>query len=195
MSLKVKVFFGRLWHCLWLWLPLALGVCGYYSLILMFIHFLFFGKIGVDYNIGVNATQAFATTVFMDVWHWTPFVILTFMAGLASLPKDPYEASLVDGANRWQTFRYITLPLLRPVILTTLFIRIMDTFRVFDEVWMLTSGGPGTATRFVSIHLVREVLRSMNYGYSSAMSLFLLYLTIVICWLLLTFISISQEEV
>jgi multiple sugar transport system permease protein len=60
---------------------------------------------------------------------------------------------------------------------------------------MLTSGGPGTATRFVSIHLVREVLRSMNYGYSSAMSLFLLYLTIVICWLLLTFISISQEEV
>jgi len=154
----------------------------------------FLGKIGVNYNIGVNATQAFATTIFMDVWHWTPFVILTFMAGLASLPKDPYEASLVDGANRWQTFRYITLPLLRPVILTTLFIRLMDTFRIFDEVWMLTSGGPGTATRFVSIHLVREALRSMNYGYSSAMSLFLLYLTIVICWLLLTFISASQEE-
>ncbi|BER92085.1 MAG: multiple sugar transport system permease protein [Candidatus Atribacteria bacterium] len=150
-------------------------------------------KMGVDYNIGVNATQAFFTTVFVDVWHWTPFVTLTLMAGLSSLPKQPYEAALVDGANRWQTFRYVTLPLLKPILLTTLFIRIMDTFRIFDEVWMLTSGGPGTATRYVSIHLVRLVLQSMEYGYSSAMSLFLLYLTIVMCWLLLTFISSSQE--
>jgi multiple sugar transport system permease protein len=115
------------------------------------------------------------------------------MAGLSALPKQPYEAALVDGASRWQVFRYITIPLLKPVILTTLFIRIMDTFRVFDEVWMLTSGGPGTATRYVSIHLVRLVLQSMEYGYSSAMSLFLLYLTIVMCWLLMTFISSSQE--
>jgi multiple sugar transport system permease protein len=150
-------------------------------------------KVGIDYNIGVNASQAFFTTVLVDVWHWTPFVTLTLMAGLSSLPKQPYEAALVDGANRWQTFRYVTLPLLKPILLTTLFIRIMDTFRIFDEVWMLTSGGPGTATRYVSIHLVRLVLQSMEYGYSSAMSLFLLYLTIVMCWLLLTFISSSQE--
>lgn len=141
----------------------------------------------------MNPTQAFFTTVLVDIWHWTPFVVLTFMAGLSALPKQPYEAALVDGANRWQVFRYITIPLLKPVILTTLFIRIMDTFRVFDEVWMLTSGGPGTATRYVSIHLVRLVLQSMEYGYSSAMSLFLLYLTIVMCWLLMTFISSSQE--
>jgi multiple sugar transport system permease protein len=150
-------------------------------------------KLGVEYNIGVNPTQAFFTTVLVDIWHWTPFVVLTFMAGLSALPKQPYEAALVDGASRWQVFRYITIPLLKPVILTTLFIRIMDTFRVFDEVWMLTSGGPGTATRYVSIHLVRLVLQSMEYGYSSAMSLFLLYLTIVMCWLLMTFISSSQE--
>ncbi|MEI6157638.1 MAG: sugar ABC transporter permease [Atribacterota bacterium] len=153
----------------------------------------FLRRFGIDFNIGTNALQAFSTTILVDIWHWTPFVILTFMAGLSSLPKQPFEAALVDGATRWQTFRYISLPLLRPVIMTTLFIRIMDTFRIFDEVWMLTSGGPGTATRYVSVHLVRQILSSMNYGYGSAMSLFLLYLTIVICWLLLTFISFSQE--
>jgi multiple sugar transport system permease protein len=152
-----------------------------------------FRKIGVEYNMGINANQAFFTTVLVDIWHWTPFVVLTFMAGLTSLPNQPFEAALVDGANRWQTFRYVTIPLLKPVILTTLFIRVMDTFRIFDEVWMLTSGGPGTATRYVSIHLVRLVLQSMEYGYSSAMSLFLLYLTIIICFLLLTFISSSRE--
>jgi len=151
-------------------------------------------NIGIDFNIGNNGNQAFIATILMDIWHWTPFVTLTFMAGLSSLPQQPFEAALVDGATKSQTLRYITLPLLRPVLLTTLFIRIMDTFRVFDEVWMLTSGGPGTATRYVSIHLVREVLQSMNYGYSSAMSLFLLYLTIVICWLLITFINVSQES-
>jgi multiple sugar transport system permease protein len=151
-------------------------------------------NIGIDFNIGNNANQAFIATILMDIWHWTPFVTLTFMAGLSSLPKQPFEAALVDGATKSQTLRYITLPLLRPVLFTTLFIRIMDTFRVFDEVWMLTSGGPGTATRYVSIHVVREVLQSMNYGYSSAMSLFLLYLTIVVCWLLITFINVSQES-
>jgi len=152
-------------------------------------------KFGIDYNIGVNAKQAFFTVVFMDIWHWTPFVTLTLLAGLTSFPKEPFEAAKVDGANKWQTLRYITLPLLTPVILTMLFIRVMDTFRIFDEVWMLTGGGPGTATRFVSIDVVRRVLVSTDYGYGSSMSVFLLYLTIVMCWLLLNIISITRKEV
>ena len=152
-------------------------------------------KFGIDYNIGVNAKQAFFTVVFMDIWHWTPFVTLTLLAGLTSFPKEPFEAAKVDGANKWQTLRYITLPLLTPVILTMLFIRVMDTFRIFDEVWMLTGGGPGTATRFVSIDVVRRVLVSTDYGYGSSMSVFLLYLTIVMCWLLLNIISIARREV
>jgi len=151
-------------------------------------------KFGIGYNIGVNAKQAFFTTIVMDIWHWTPFVTLTLLAGLTSFPKEPFEAAKVDGANRWQTLRYITLPLLTPVILTMLFIRIMDTFRIFDEVWMLTSGGPGTATRYVSIHVVRLVLSSTDYGYGSSMSVFLLYLTIVMCWLLLNIISVIRRE-
>jgi len=153
------------------------------------------GKFGINYNIGVNAKQAFFTVVFMDIWHWTPFVTLTLLAGLTSFPKEPFEAARVDGATKWQILRYITLPLLTPIILTTLFIRIMDAFRVFDEVWMLTSGGPGTATRFVSIEVVRRVLVSTDYGYGSSMSVFLLYLTIVMCWLLLNIISVVRREI
>lgn len=143
------------------------------------------------YNIGTNADQAFLTIIIMDLWHWTPFVTLTFLAGLSSLPQEPMEAARVDGANRWQIFRHITLPLMRPVILTTLFIRIMDALRTVDEINMLTNGGgPGVSTRTLGIHIFREVFPSTDYGYGSAMSLLTLYFTIVACWLL--FVSITQ---
>jgi multiple sugar transport system permease protein len=144
---------------------------------------------GFDYRIGMHGGQAFATTVLMDIWHWTPFVTLTMLAGLSALPKEPMEQAQVDGANQWQLFLYLKLPLMRPVILTTLFIRIMDALRIVDEVWMLT-GGP-EATRFVGIHIFRVVFPSTNYGYGSAMSLLVLYMTIVLCWLL--YIGIVQQ--
>lgn len=141
----------------------------------------------IDYNIGRYADQAFLTVVLMDIWHWTPFVTLTMLAGLSALPTEPVEAAMVDGANRWQLFRYITLPMLRPVILTTMFIRIMDALRVVDEVYMLTNGGgPGTSNRFIGIHIFRVVFPKTDYGYGSAMSLLVLYVTIVICWMLFT---------
>ncbi len=146
----------------------------------------------IDYRIGQFADQAFLTVVLMDIWHWTPFVTLTMLAGLTSLPKEPLESAMVDGANRFQVFWYVTLPLLRPVILTTVFIRIMDALRTVDEVWMLTGGGPGTATRFVGIHIWRIVFPKTDYGYGSAMSILTLYFTIVVCWLL--YVSIMQKR-
>jgi len=146
---------------------------------------------GFDYNIGTSATHAFVTIVLMDIWHWTPFVTLTMLAGLSSLPLEPREAALVDGANRWQIFRFITLPLMRPVVLTVLFIRIMDALRTVDEINMLTNGGgPGTATRTIGIHIFRVVFPQTDYGYGSAMSLLTLYFTIVACWLL--FVSLTN---
>ncbi|NOZ27578.1 MAG: sugar ABC transporter permease [Chloroflexi bacterium] len=151
-------------------------------------------RIGIDYNIGRYAGQAFATTVLMDVWHWTPFVTLTLLAGLTALPREPFEQAMVDGANRWQILRHLTLPMLRPVILTALFLRIMDALRIVDEVWMLTGGGPGTATRYVGIHVWRVVFPKTDYGYGSAMSVLLLYFTIVLCWLLLTAITQARRE-
>ncbi len=145
---------------------------------------------GINYNIGSFAGHAFLTTVLMDIWHWTPFVTLTFLAGLTAMPKEPLEQALVDGANRWQVFRYLTIPMMMPVILTTLFIRLMDALRVVDEVFMLTGGGPGSATRYVGIHIWRIVFPKTDYGYGSAMSILVLYFTIVLCWLL--FIAMSQ---
>ena len=88
----------------------------------------------------------------------------------------------MDGANRLQVFWYVTLPFLRPVMLTTVFIRIMDAIRTVDEVWMLAGGGPGT--RFTGIYIWRVVFPRTDYGYGSSISLITLYLTIVLCWLL-----------
>jgi len=139
---------------------------------------------GIDYRLGSFADQAFLTTVVMDIWHWTPLVTLTMLAGLSALPKEPMEQAQVDGANKLQIFWYITLPMLKPVILTTVFIRLMDALRTVDEVWMLTGGGPGTATRYIGLHIWRVVFPKTDYGYGAAMSLLTLYLTIVLCWLL-----------
>ena len=145
---------------------------------------------GFDYNIGRYTDHAFVTTVIMDIWHWTPFVTLTMLAGLSAMPKEPMEQALVDGANRWQVLRFLTIPMMMPVILTTLFIRIMDALRVVDEVFLLTGGGPADGTRYVGIHIWRVVFPSTDYGYGSAMSMLVLYFTIVLCWFL--FVAMTQ---
>jgi multiple sugar transport system permease protein len=146
----------------------------------------------IDLRLGMFADQAFLTTVVMDIWHWTPLVTLTMLAGLAGLPKEPFEQAQVDGANRFQIFWHITLPMLRPVILTTVFIRLMDAMRTVDEVWMLTGGGPGTATRYIGLHIWRVVFPKTDYGYGAAMSLLTLYITIVLCWLL--YVALVQRR-
>jgi multiple sugar transport system permease protein len=145
---------------------------------------------GIDYRLGNYAGQAFWTTVLMDVWHWTPFVTLTLLAGLTTVPKEPLEQALVDGANRWQVFRYLTIPMIMPVILTTVFIRIMDALRIVDEVWMLTGGGPGDATRYIGLYIFRVVFPKTDYGYGAAISMLTLYFTLVLSWLL--FVAITQ---
>jgi multiple sugar transport system permease protein len=145
---------------------------------------------GYDYRIATFGNQAFVTVLLMDIWHWTPFVTLTLLAGLLAMPKEPQEQAMVDGANRWQIFRHLTIPMMMPILLTTVFIRLMDALRIVDEVFMLTSGGPGDATRFIGLHIYRVVVPKTDYGYGSAMSLLVLYFTIVLCWLL--FIALTN---
>lgn len=140
--------------------------------------------VGFDLNIGQSATAAFVITVIMDVWHWTPLVTLSLIAALVSLPADPFEQAQIDGAGPRQIFWHITLPMIRPALIATVFIRLMDALRTVDEVLMLTGGGPGSATRYIGVHIFREVFPKTNYGYGSAISVIVLYLTIVICWLL-----------
>ena len=144
---------------------------------------------GIEYQLGSHSGQAFWTTVVMHVWHWTPFVTLTMLAGLTAIPKEPLEQAQVDGANRFQVLRFLTIPMMMPVIITTLFIRIMDALRVMDEVFLLTGGGPANATRYIGILIWRVVFPQTNYGYGSAMSLLVLYMTLVLAFLLFSVLS------
>ena len=141
---------------------------------------------GYNLNIGQSALAAFTVTVVMDVWHWTPLVTLSLIAALVSLPPDPFEQAQIDGAGKRQIFWHITLPMIAPAVLATVFIRLMDALKIVDEVFMLTGGGPGSATRYVGVHIFKEVFPRTNYGYGSAISVIVLYVTIVLSWALYT---------
>ena len=123
---------------------------------------------------------AFVAVVAVDVWQWTPFVFLVLLAGLQAIPQEPYEAALIDGSSRWQTFRHVTLPLLKPAILIVLLLRTMDLLRVFDQIFILTEGGPGFATEMISLYIYRTAFRFFDFGYAAAMSFVLLALTNII---------------
>jgi len=123
---------------------------------------------------------AMLSVIAVDVWQWTPFVFLVLLAGLQAIPQEPYEAALIDGSSRWQTFRYVTLPLLKPAILIALLLRTMDLLRVFDQIFILTEGGPGFATETISLYIYRTAFRFFDFGYAAAISFVLLALTNVI---------------
>jgi len=127
-----------------------------------------------------SAKLAMASVILADVWQWTPFMFLILLAGLQALPQEPYEAALIDGSSAWQTFRHVTLPLLKPAILIALLLRTMDLLRVFDHIFILTEGGPGFATETLSLYIYRTAFRFSNFGYAAAMSFVLLLITNVI---------------
>ena len=122
-----------------------------------------------------NASTALLAVIAVDVWHWTPFVFLLLLAGLESLPQDIYEAAKVDGATFLQELRYITLPLMLPTIVVTLVFRTLVAFKVFDEIYLLTGGGPGTATEVVGYTIYRRFFTEGQTGYGSAMSVIVLF--------------------
>jgi multiple sugar transport system permease protein len=114
---------------------------------------------------------ALASVIAVDIWHWTPFCFLLLLAGLETLPQDVYEAARIDGASRWQALRHVTLPLMLPTIVVTFIFRLILAFKVFDEVYLLTGGGPGTSTEVVSFTIYRRFFTEDRAGYGSAMSL------------------------
>ncbi|HLW76276.1 MAG TPA: sugar ABC transporter permease [Bryobacteraceae bacterium] len=123
--------------------------------------------------------SALASVILVDVWEWTPFLFLLLSAGLQAIPPEPLEAARIDGASAWQIFRDVTLPLLKPVIVLALLLRAMDLVRIFDQIFILTQGGPGTATETVSLYIYRTAFRFSNFGYAAAMSFVLLAVTIL----------------
>jgi len=123
-----------------------------------------------------SPSTALLSVIIVDVWHWTPFCFLLFLAGLESLPQDVYEAAEIDGASFWQELAYVTLPMMLPTILVTLVFRIVVAFKVFDEVYLLTSGGPGTATEVVSFTIYQRFFTEDRIGYGSAMSVAVIFI-------------------
>ncbi len=146
-----------------------------------------FGAVnGTLKSVGINTdaltwtaspTLAFASVIAVDIWQWTPFMFLVLLAGLQAIPQEPYEAAMIDGANWWQTFLHVTLPMLRPAMLIALLLRTMDLLRVFDQIFILTEGGPGFATETVSLYIYRSAFRFFDFGYAAAMSFVLLIVT------------------
>jgi multiple sugar transport system permease protein len=123
-----------------------------------------------------DASTALLAVIVVDIWHWTPFCFLLLLAGIESLPQDMYEAAKIDGATPLQELVYITLPLMAPTIVITLAFRMVLAFKVFDEVYLLTSGGPGTATEVLSFTIYQRFFTEDKMGYGSAMSIAVIFI-------------------
>ena len=123
---------------------------------------------------------AFWTVVLVDIWHQVSFMIILLLAGLSALPREPYEAARVDGASHLQAFFHVTLPLMRPVIVVTLLIRLIFAIKTFDLVFIMTRGGPGTATDLISYFIYRSAFYGLDIGQASAISVVLLVVVLAL---------------
>jgi len=123
---------------------------------------------------------AFWTVVMVDIWHQVSFMIILLLAGLSALPKEPYEAARMDGASTLQSFFHITLPLMRPVIAVTLLIRLIFAIKTFDLIFIMTRGGPGTATDLISYFIYRSAFYGLDIGQASAISVILLVVVLAL---------------
>ncbi len=128
----------------------------------------------------VDQTAAWVPVVLADVWKETPFVALLLLAGLQGIDPALYEAARIDGASVWRQFRHVTLPLLRPALLVALIFRTRDAFRVFDLVYVLTGGGPGTATEPIALYTFTSLLQNLRFGYGSALSVIVFLVAFVL---------------
>src|SRR4051794_32980269 len=150
--------------------------------------------IGFEYNYTRQPVAAWFTIVLMDVWHWTSLVALLCYAGLVSIPDAYYQAAKVDGARSWAVFRYIQLPKLRHVLTIAVLLRFMDSFMIYTEAVVLTGGGPGSATSFLSIDLVKTALGQFDLGPAAAMSIIYFLIVLVMSWLFYTLMMRNEEN-
>jgi multiple sugar transport system permease protein len=123
--------------------------------------------------------------VLVEVWHWTPLVMLIVLGGLASLPTEPYESAVIDGAGEWQMFRHITLPLVLPFIIVAMVIRTIDALKTFDTIFVITQGGPGTASETINIYLYLQAFSFYNMGHASAVVVVFFVIIVALSLLLL----------
>ncbi|HYD70714.1 sugar ABC transporter permease [Azospirillum sp.] len=143
-------------------------------------------RLGIPYNYTADPLSAWVTIIAMDVWHWTSLVALLCYAGLRSIPDAFYQAARIDGASRWAIFRNIQLPKMHRVLLIAVLLRFMDSFMIYTEPFVVTGGGPGNSTTFVSIDLVKLALGQFDLGKAAALSIVYNLIILAVCWVFYT---------
>ena len=151
-------------------------------------------SLGIDYNYTQDPIAAWLTIIAMDVWHWTSLVVLLSYAGLCSIPDAYYQAAKIDGASRISVFRYIQLPKMQGVLLIAVLLRFMDSFMIYTEPFVITGGGPGNSTTFMSIDLVKMAIGQFDLGPAAAMSLVYFLIILLLSWVFYTVMSNIGEE-
>ncbi|MEL6920421.1 MAG: sugar ABC transporter permease [Pseudomonadota bacterium] len=149
---------------------------------------------GIDYNYTNDTLDAWITVVVMDVWHWTSLVALLAYAGLQSIPNAYYQAAKIDQASRWAIFRYIELPKMQGVLLIAILLRFMDSFMIYTEPFVVTGGGPGNATTFLSIDLVKMAIGQFDLGPAAAFSLMYFLVILLVSWVFYTVMTNLDKE-
>ncbi|MHA1567784.1 MAG: carbohydrate ABC transporter permease [Alphaproteobacteria bacterium] len=143
-------------------------------------------SLGIDYNMTRQPMAAWFTVILMDVWHWTSLVVLLAYAGLIAIPDAYYQAAKIDGAKSWAVFRHIQLPKMKQVLTIAILLRFIDSFMIYTEIFVLTGGGPGNSTTFLSIDLVKVALGQFDLGPAAAMSLIYFLMTLLASWIFYT---------
>ncbi len=138
---------------------------------------------GIPFDHTASPLDAWITLMLMEVWHWTPLVVLLAYAGLKAIPEAFYQAAAIDGASAWKIFRYIQLPKMRGVLTIAILLRFMDSFLIYAEPFVLTGGGPGNATTFPSIYLVKVALGQFDLGPAGAFSVIYFLIVLLFSWL------------
>lgn len=149
---------------------------------------------GIDYNYTQDAFDAWVTVIVMDVWHWTSLVALLAYAGLQSIPEAYYQAAKIDQASRWAVFRYIELPKMQGVLLIAILLRFMDSFMIYTEPFVVTGGGPGSATSFLSIDLVKMAIGQFDLGPAAAMSIIYFLIILAVSYVFYTVMTNVGRE-
>jgi glycerol transport system permease protein len=139
---------------------------------------------GIEYSYTGNALHAWLTVLLMDVWHWTPLVALLGYAGLRSIPDAYYQAASIDGASKLDVFRYVQLPKMRGVLVIAVLLRFMDSFMIYTEPFVLTGGGPGNSTTFLSQFLTQKAVGQFDLGPAAAFSLIYFLIILLMCFIL-----------
>lgn len=139
-----------------------------------------------------NARTVIPSLVAVETWQWTPLVMLIVLGGLASVPREPFESAEIDGANAWQQFRYLTLPMIAPFLMIAMIIRTIDALKSFDIIYAMTQGGPGTASETINIYLYNTAFSYYDIGYGSAMAVVFFIVIVALSFILLMLRQRSQ---